>query len=443
MGDVDPAAYYAAAARLIQASLTIEKALRELNKRLEDVLRSAGHHEAGVLWSTSYDQSASDVFELASFCAMAARELGYQVHGFGLIHDMHEHANNPTGPPFTPPAQPQGTSLSVALHPSKISAGGTGDKPEHWDYIAELVTKKWPDAKVAAIAAAGAAFESFGTGAETDSYAMYDDVKAQLADQTEPEIDGVLQDLVWLATAYRDTGDAAKALRPACVEVSSKTDTERQQVQAILNSLHASLLLLEGADIGAELNPTPAGRASSIAIELQRKEYRERAASDFDTLMRELEGFVATAINSNKGIYAIATASAGLLRPILGRTPRKTDPIHNGGGGHTNEETGRRGEERADVPPGPKRSIPVNGHDREPDYLNVPDQQLTEVKNKNQLDRSDTEQITDYLTWADGNGYSVILVVDHRTQLTPGVEKLVQEGKITLIRKELDDGDGH
>src|SRR5690606_29398228 len=138
---------------------------------------------------------------------------------------------------------------------------------------------------------------------EADSYAMFDEVKAKLADQTEPEVDGVLQDLVWLATAYRDTGFAAKALQPAGTEVASKTDIERQQVQAILNALHTSLILLEGAEVGADLNPTPAGNAAEAAIAAQRLEYIRRAASDFDTLMQELDGFVTAAIESNKGVY--------------------------------------------------------------------------------------------------------------------------------------------
>ncbi|MFC8530388.1 putative toxin [Nocardia sp. NPDC057227] len=438
---IEPEAYYTAAARLVLASTTIDRALRDLDTAL-DVIRSAGHHEAGVRWSTSYDQSASDVFELASFCAMAARELGYQVHAFGIIHAETEAATDPAQGPYTPPANPQGTTITTALHPTKISAGGSGDRPAHWDYIAARVTKKWPDADFTRIAAAGELFQGFGTSADTDSYSVFDEVKAALYEQTEPEIDTVLDDLKFLATAYRDTGMLASALRAACAEVATKTDIERQQVQAILNALHTTMIALDVAEIGAKGNPPPARQVSEQAIELEREKNLAMATKHFHELMTELEEFVAAAIESNTGVYTTATASSALLRPILGRIPRKTDPIHNGGGGKQNEETGERGEERAGIPPGPHSTIPVSGPNT-PDYVDIPNEQITEVKNKNSLDRSDTAQITNYLTYADSVGYSVILVTDHRTQLTPDVQQLVDQGRITLIRKELDDGDGH
>ncbi|MBF6093980.1 putative toxin [Nocardia cyriacigeorgica] len=441
MGNIDPEAYFAAAARLVEASNTIDHALRTLDDVL-DVTGSAGVHEAGVRWSTSYDQSASDVFELASFCSMAARELGYQVHQFGLNHAETESANDPAAPPFTPPPQPQGTTMTRAMHPTTYSAGGTGDRPAHWDYIEGRVKKKWPDADFTRIGAAGGHFHTFGEQANTDSHAMFDEVKSKLADQTEEEIDTILQDLQWLAIAYRDTGDLAKALKTACDEVASKTDLERQQVQAILNSLDVAMKALLVAEAGTGANPPPAKQVNRKIIESQREELLAQAVRDFETLMVELDGFVKTAIESNTGIYNNATASSMLLRPILGRTPRKTDPIRNRDG-RANTDAGQRGEERAGVPPGPKEEINVNGRDREPDYIDHDNEQVTEVKNKNTLDRDDTEQITDYLDYANSKGYSVILVTDHRTQLTPEVQKLVDEGKITLIRKELDDGDGH
>ena len=81
----------------------------------------------------------------------------------------------------------------------------------------------------------------------------------------------------------------------------------------------------------------------------------------------------------------------------------------------------------------------VDGRVRIPDYIDHPSEQVTEVKNKNKLDRNDTAQITDMTRYAESMGYSMILVADHRTELTPEIQALVDEGQITLIRKELDD----
>ncbi|MEU4417942.1 putative toxin [Nocardia salmonicida] len=428
---IDPAAYYAAAARLAQSSRDLEAALRALDGNL-DVARSAGVHEAGVRWSSSYDQSASDVFELASLSAIAAGELARQVHQLGVNHESNESATNPNQSGANQPAVPSTTQIADALHPKQISAGGTGDRPAHWDKIADKVTKKWPDCDFTRIKNAGAKFQEFGQNAEDDATTMFNEVKTHLYDQTATDIDAVLEEVALIATAYRDAGSLAKALRPTCTEVSEKSDTERQQVQAILNSLVTALVSLDVT--GA----APAGKAGDAGYDVAKDALLRQAATDFDTLMVELDGFVAAAINSNTGIYTTATTSARLLTGIMERTPRNTDPIHNGDT-RDSGETGQQGEDRAGVPRGSKEEVVVNGRVRIPDHIDDQLGQVTEVKNKNKLDKADTEQITDMVDYANGKGYSPILVTDHRTTLTPDVQKLVDEGKITLIRKELDD----
>ncbi|MGM7644162.1 putative toxin [Nocardia sp. JW2] len=431
MGNVDPAAYYVAATRLAQSSRELEAFLRILDVSL-DVARSAGVHEAGVRWSTSYDQSASDVFELGSLTALAAGELAKQVHQSGANYDTNESATDPNQSGADQTSAPSVTTIVDALHPKQISAGGTGDRPAHWDKIADQVTKKWPDCDFARIKTAGEKFQIFGEHAETDAISMFNDVKGHLYDQTEVEVEGILEEVALIATAYRDTGTIAKALRAACTEVGDKSDTERQQVQAILNSLVTSLAALDVAQAA------PGREGGDVGYTAAKNALIRQAATDFDTLMVELDTFVATAINSNTGIYTTATASSRLLTGIIERTPRNTDPIHNGDT-RDSGATGQQGEDRAGIPRGKKEEVVVNGRVRAPDHIDPQLGQVTEVKNKNKLDSRDTAQITDMVDYANSKGYSPILVTDHRTQLTPDVQKLVDEGKITLIRKELDD----
>lgn len=72
------------AQKLCAASTSIEAKLRGLDDQL-DVGQSAGTYSTGgPKWATSFDQSASDVFEVGSTTSIAARELGYQVHQAGL-----------------------------------------------------------------------------------------------------------------------------------------------------------------------------------------------------------------------------------------------------------------------------------------------------------------------------------------------------------------------
>jgi len=64
--------------------------------------------------------------------------------------------------------------------------------------------------------------------------------------------------------------------------------------------------------------------------------------------------------------------------------------------------------------------------------------QVTEVKNVNNAGQWE-QQITDETDWAEKNGYTMTLIVDNRTQLSPGEQQLANQGKITVIREELDD----
>src|SRR5690606_19974883 len=119
MTQITPEDYYAVAAKLCELSKTLETALKDLDNKL-DVSQSAGTYDSGgPVWATSFDQSASDVFEMASTTSMAARELGYLVHQAGLNHaDVENESSGGPGTQPTPP-HPQGSSLATNLHPTQ------------------------------------------------------------------------------------------------------------------------------------------------------------------------------------------------------------------------------------------------------------------------------------------------------------------------------------
>jgi hypothetical protein len=153
--EIDPEKYYDVAWALILHSNKMEIDLRALDGQL-DVRQSAGSYwPGGTSWGESYDQSASDIFELGSQAAIAATELGYLIHQAGLNHAHSENANNPSGPAVATPAPPHGTSLTESAHPKELSVGGSRDHPDHWELVSDLVTRQWADSAPDRITAAG------------------------------------------------------------------------------------------------------------------------------------------------------------------------------------------------------------------------------------------------------------------------------------------------
>lgn len=84
MTKADPEWFYSVAGKLSEAATSFEARFTALDQKL-NVSRSAGSYTTGgPRWSTSYDQSASDVFEVGSLGVMAATVLAKLVHEAGL-----------------------------------------------------------------------------------------------------------------------------------------------------------------------------------------------------------------------------------------------------------------------------------------------------------------------------------------------------------------------
>ena len=165
-----------------------------------------------------------------------------------------------------------------------------------------------------------------------------------------------------------------------------------------------------------------------------------------DALIDGINSTVNTAAESNKGIYTTATTSTQLLSSILDRTPRQTNPVRNRSE-EENRKAGEQGEERAGIPPHEKRSVQVTYDGAEmrivPDYIDDVSDNVVEVKNTNEI-RPYKTQILKELQFAQEEGYTMTLVVDHRTQINdPEIQKAIDSGQIQLIRKELDDNNDH
>ena len=448
MTQVTPEDYYAVAAKLCELSKTLETALKDLDNKL-DVSQSAGTYDSGgPVWATSFDQSASDVFEMASTTSMAARELGYLVHQAGLNHaDVENESSGGPGTQPTPP-HPQGSSLATNLHPTQHAVGGTHEKPAHWDLIEKYVTKQWADCDEGRIGTAGTNFTTYGNTTKTTALTLKSDVLGvftQAAQDQSPEVDGIVDEVANVYRALSDTGDMGIALGAACQEVHRVADSDKRTGRTSLQILNAIVFSYELDKIAARRIPIVGRQLEQFLDSLIEKNKRDYARA-MDALIDGINSTVNTAAESNKGIYTTATTSTQLLSSILDRTPRQTNPVRNRSD-EENRKAGEQGEERAGIPPHEKRRVPItyNGVPSliEPDYIDDENQNVVEVKNTNEI-RPYKTQILKELQFAQEEGYTMTLVVDHRTQINdPEIQKAIDSGQIQLIRKELDDNNDH
>ncbi|MBT0567098.1 putative toxin [Williamsia sp. CHRR-6] len=414
-------------------SVGLSELVSKLRRDLRDVPNSAGHHmSAGHSWATAYDQAASDVFEAISLTAVAADNLGTLVHSAGSERMRVQNLNTPGRPDAAAPALAQGSGITTAIHPEFRSTGGRNDPPDTWHLIEDRVTKKWADCDVDKIRTAGEAWTAGAAGVSRLVQAVPGPNGAPDPPPEVPKIDAAVDRVCRVLDEVVVWGNA---IATACAETQSKSDLERRQITAVLQAANIVIAVLDSLPGG----PLPQF-VSMFAVD----RYKEQAARDVATLLTELDGFVGTAVSSLEGITGAGNVTNLIqlnLSPMLGRYARPDKPIS----GNTNfARRGAEGERRAGIPPGYKKTrvYPKNprrkGGYRYPDFIDRDQGQVTEVKNVNDTRASD-DQIADEAQWAEEQGYTMTLIVDHRTVLSPDVVRLESEGDITVVRMELDD----
>ncbi|MFD6390422.1 putative toxin [Nocardia sp. NPDC060259] len=441
MTDIDPESYYNAARQLTGTSRDVERDLRALKSKLTVANSAGSYFPGGTRWGQNFDQAATDIFEVASTSAMAARELGYQVHWAGLNHAHAENNNNPKANQPTPAAQ-DGTTLKINLHPGEYAAGGQHDTPSNWDLLKGLVTRPWADSDPARITKAGTDFGEWGraTKRTADTMRNFAVLKWSAAEKADVEVSGIIDEINNVHTALHDSGELGTYLETACKSVGKISADNRALIVTSLNILRIILLSYEADKFALKRLPGFISGPMIRAIERLEEKTKKDYASAIDGLLNEINDNVDQAIGNCQGIYAAASGDVQFLSSILNRTPRNAQPIRNRDK-DGNEDAGDRGEERAGIPlPAGRRGVTVNGDTIYPDYIDVGNKQVVEVKNANELDDRSIKQIKLETVYAQSQGYTMVLVTDHRTNINdPDIRHMIDTGQIQLVRKELDD----
>jgi hypothetical protein len=246
------------------------------------------------------------------------------------------------------------------------------------------------------------------------------------------EIDNVCQTMSY-------AGQAATWLGLACDDVGAIAKSDRDAAGYALKMCWISVKVLESTKIASRFDPL--GGLEDRGVDKVIEQYKKNCAKTVDSLMSEIDTHIVQDVSSNTGIYDTATTYSQPLSSILNRTPRQTNPIRNRKLNDDNADAGDDGERRAGLDPTrPKERVVVNGLTIEPDYIDHDNRQVIEVKNANELDPRSIQQIKLEEQYAEQQGYSMVLVTDHRTQINDSyINTLINEGHIELVRKELDD----
>ncbi|MFD6155344.1 putative toxin [Nocardia sp. NPDC060256] len=445
MTTVDADTYFRVGDGLIKISTLLEGLLRALDKGLT-VSQSAGLYPyGGPSWGRSFDQSAADIFEAGSTAAMACNALGIQICTAGQNLIRSENSSHPGTPDPIPDIQ-KGTTLTMNLHPTQLSIGGTEGNPDHWSLVEAEVTRKWADCDEKRIGDAGSLMTWYSTTTKDYATQLYTSVTTLFpadAQRDDPILAEYVDDTGAVCRAIQAHSDGASYLGLACTQVAATAKSAKDDCRTSLNLLSVILASYAADKLAAERLPASDGAEAAIdALITSNKTEYAKAISD---RLGDIETKVAEAVQSNTGIYDLVSTETAALESILGRTPRSTKYI-GGRDIQQNSAAGDEGERRAGIDPNaPKRKITIldrddDDHSAIPDRIDDTNRQLTEVKNTNSIVDAKKQLLIEE-QWARDNGYTMTLIVDHRTVINdPDIQGMIDTGQIELIRMELDDG---
>lgn len=447
--DVDPQWYYDVAAKLFSAGNTALDDIGSLHGSL-DVSESAGTYKTGgPRWATFYDQAATDTYELASLSQMAATELGFLIKQAGDNHAKAEEASNSGGPTGGASGATGVTPiiLSQPFQPELCVGATEATTPDRWELIKEYVTEEWANCSEGRIATAGRHFAQFGAQQPAKAMLLWVQVLAIFTPERQKfgEIKAFMAEVEQVRNGIGKSGaPLAVTLGAACGAFGAVAAVSKTSSKALLLLLEAELEIISKAKTLAKVLPN----SKEIINKLndREKEIKKATAEAIDKLMKLIDTAADKAAEQGRGIYNTSSDTAGALRDILGFIPRQIDPIR-GTDVEENNARGADGERRAGIDKNTKPyTVTINTGSGPstvtviPDSIDDENRQVIEVKNTNEV-RKSREQILGELEVAKQKGYSMVLIVDHRTVINdPIIQAKITSGEIHLVRKMLDEG---
>ncbi|MEU0544936.1 putative toxin [Nocardia sp. NPDC005978] len=427
--DVDPELFYEAAGAYSKASTTASNALSKLDGELRTAVEMTGSDAGGQTWGAKYNFVGLEGTVSASVTTQVLYRMAALIRQSGVNHDQSEEAqeyNTPGG--ALPDADPGGKTFFA--RPLKNPAGGNRSEPFGWKIV--MPDTEWVNGDTTKLQAAA------------NSWTVLASVYGALDNDVKPKMDKLAvaktTEMPDITSVNSSVKDAVELLSDAMRQIGSAISGYADVLKAAQEGIEWELQVQTVAQAINTINAATVGRPIQKAIrkaaELEIKYSRGR----IETMLTGL----ATARDVTWGVLdgastVLTSAVNTKINPVLLLKLQRPPEPTKSETARENRARGARAEARAGIDPTTtKTSIPSatgTAKRRIPDEVDHARKVLTEVKNVNYQEY--TDQIKDFEQYAANNKYTFNLVVDNRTQLAPEIQNLVSQGKIVIVRKDL------
>lgn len=443
MTDVDPELFYDAANGYKVDSDLAAHALTTLAATL-DTFGAAGINGVGPNFASAYDNVSDLIGKVTSKLVNSFHNVGNVLQQNGINHDTTEQASvlnqrDSDGDPVTPPGYTEGTFLSAPVY---LPWAGGGSKPEPlgWDIVGEQVTDGWPNGEPSKLTGAASAWEAFGFDVQDLGGASPAEMNL-VANAESPEMPLATEKMNTTRNIAITAGTGGGDLARASTEYAAAL-TQAQDFHT--TSLFRLWLLVH----------TPKSRVPSIRLaqEMVILAAKVTAVWHCNNINAQLRTTTENLIGG-KGLDGARLEQTEALKKVdglLGLTPRQVKPTRQEII-EDNRRRGARAEQRVGIEPGsgkkwiyPYENDPAHPDKQDvyriPDILDEENHVLTDIKNVNRL--AMTDQLRDMAYWASKQQppYSMVFVVDNRTNVEPLLASLARDYpslNITITRTAL------
>ncbi|WP_150116309.1 hypothetical protein [Williamsia herbipolensis] len=311
---VDPVQFAHAATGMTEVARSTQSAASSLAAALSGSGGMGGSDNAGVEWSTSYDEGARAAMSAVASAVGAAGNVATRLHATGANHAHADAAATIGGSGDAAlPAPPSPPTMAAPAPPS--AAGGSGGGPPGWSLVEGLVGYVWPNGHQDRLHAADAAWQATAAQLQAAASPVAGAASAVSAQQS-PECGAA-------ATACTDTGQHLSDLVSVCTELggscseyAAHLDQAHQEIISTLKELIIETAAIEAG--GAVLAFFTAGLDEIAAQAL--------VAARIATAAAKIRRVIEALIDAARAVAAAVEGFAGRAAEVLS----KLEPLATG-----------------------------------------------------------------------------------------------------------------
>jgi hypothetical protein len=426
---VRPQSYYAASTAVSGAAATIARVHSATMGAISGAGEMAGTDETGEKFATAYDSLASAFESLGRNLTDGVHNYARVLRQAGINHADAEAKSNIGRPP--PPASPPdpGQSPLTQCMAVQSAKGGVGAGLQEVIGLLQAAGIPIPNGDTDKLGKVANAFSRVASGDVAGARDQIQKASESFSELNGVEVDAVVEDLEELSSAVDSYLNAASNLREAVQAHQEYLHEVRRQLNDLLEDLAKDLAVDAAISIGITALSFGFGGTVAAAKLTETVARYGKKIKDVVSAVRKINGGRKIE-NAAEKVAEIESEVDRLLRFLRMELKNATSR------GQRNNISGRIGELKAGIDPNlPKTPIEINGRTRIPDLVDLESRTVKEVKNVNSL--SATRQLKDMIDFSEQRGYRFELVVDSRTRISGQLQDLINSGRVSLTRMDL------